>query len=255
MAAKQVIDLNCDLGEDPSDTGAERDLQLMKWISSANIACGFHAGDQATMIRAIQMALQNGVAIGAHPSYDDRNNFGQVVMDLSPDEVEDVVRRQLETFSELVNAQGAVLTHVKPHGALYNQAAKDGEIANAVAKTVREFSSELLLYGLSGSELICAGRRHGLRVVQEVFADRRYQRNGRLLSRSQPGAVIKRSDDALLQVRRMLLEGVVQTACEYTIPIQADTICVHGDGEDAASLAQGIGYLCEQLQVVVRPIE
>ncbi len=230
---KLVIDINCDLGE-----GCGNDAELMKYISSANIACGYHAGNADTMKRTVDLAIENGVAIGAHPSYGDRENFGRTEMNLSPKEVLDIVVKQVVALQNICNEVGAKLNHAKPHGALYNKSAKDVEIAQAIAFAVRAVDEHLVLYGLSGSHSIAVARKCGLRTASEVFADRTYQTDGSLTPRTEPTALIHDTDTAITQVLGMIKYGRVRSTDAIMIPIVADTVCIHGDGEHAVNFAR-----------------
>ena len=227
------IDLNCDMGE-----GYGNDAELMKYISSANIACGFHAGDVETMRRTVELAIAHEVAIGAHPGYRDRENFGRTEMSLSRDEVRRLIFDQLEALKAECGRQGAKIRHIKPHGALYNQAAKDRELASALAKAVSEFDSGLIFYGLSGSLMIEEADRVGLKTASEVFADRTYQFDGTLTPRSQPDALILETETSLTQVLDMVKYSRVRSADAIMVPIKAETICIHGDGPNAVEFAK-----------------
>lgn len=226
------IDLNCDLGE-----GGNSDAAMMPLITSANIACGIHAGDVDTMRAAVVLAQQFGVAIGAHPSLNDRENFGRKEMKVSYREAHLYVVTQTKLLQIIARQCGAKVTHVKPHGALYNMAARDAELADAIAAAVKEVDPTLILYGLAGSCLLDAGRVHGLQVASEVFADRTYQPNRSLTPRTQPNAVIAEEAVAVDQVIRMLRDGVVRTTDGTDVTIQADTVCLHGDGADPINFA------------------
>lgn len=226
------IDLNCDLGE-----GAGHDAVLMPLITSANIACGIHAGDDGTMRATVELAVRHGVAIGAHPSLNDRANFGRKEMPVSPAEVRQLVLTQTRLLQIIAKQCGAKVVHVKPHGALYNMAARDAGLAEAVASAVREAGRDLILFGLSGSKLIAAGQAAGLRVANEVFADRTYRADGSLTPRAEPGAVIAEAATAVAQVRQMVGEGVVRATDGSLVPTRADTVCLHGDGPNAVFFA------------------
>ena len=232
---RRRIDFNCDLGE-----GCGDDAAIMPSISSASIACGGHAGDAATMRATVALCLRHGVAIGAHPAFEDRANFGRRETALAAREIETLVTRQIDALAQVCAETGARLHHVKPHGALYNLAARDRDVAQAIARAVRRFDPSLFLYGLSGSEATAAAEAAGLRVAHEVFAERRYEADGRLTPRSRPDAVIEGIDDALQQVRAMLREGVVETRTGERVPIRADTLCLHGDRADAPAFAHAL---------------
>jgi UPF0271 protein len=230
-----TIDLNCDMGE-----GCGNDQTLLDLVSSANIACGFHAGDPSTMRRTADAAVERGVAIGAHPSFADRENFGRSRMSLSPREVFDIVLYQVAAMSAICESAGAKLHHVKPHGALYNQSANDPELASAIAEAVRTFDPNLVLYALSGGQLIEAGKSAGLKTASEAFADRTYTADGRLTPRSQPNALITDRRAALDQVLRMIEFSEVVASTGETVRVSADTICIHGDGETAVEFARTV---------------
>lgn len=229
------IDLNCDLGE-----GAAHDEELMPLITSANIACGGHAGDRETMLEAVKQARFYEVGLGAHPGYADRENFGRRELILSPDEIFQLVRDQIEALQAVAREREVLLTHVKPHGALYNQSAKDPAIATAVAGAVRAVNERLILFGLGGSELIGAGRRAGLPVASEVFADRTYGNDGLLTPRDHPQALIADPEAVSRQVMSMVCDGVVMSLDGKAVPITADTICLHGDGADPVGFAKQV---------------
>ncbi|WP_224978643.1 5-oxoprolinase subunit PxpA [Enterobacter asburiae] len=227
------IDLNADLGE-----GSRADAELMTLVTSVNIACGFHAGDAQTMLESVRNAIKNGVAIGAHPSFPDRENFGRTAMDLPPETVYAQVLYQIGALEAMVRAQNGVMRHVKPHGMLYNQAAKDADLADAIACAVWDCSPQLILVGLAGSELIRAGQRLGLTTRQEVFADRGYQPDGSLVPRTQAGALITDEGKALAQTLEMVRAGRVIAVDGTPANVQADTVCLHGDGEHALQFAR-----------------
>ena len=223
-----TIDLNCDLGE-----GAGHDAGLMPLITSANIACGGHAGDKATMCTTVELAQKHGVAIGAHPSFADRENFGRRELVMSAEEIWAMVMIQIMALRAI-----APLRHVKPHGALYNLAARDATVAGVVADAVLAVDKELILFALAGSELVNAGRARGLRVAEEVFADRTYQADGSLTPRSRPEAMIQDEGIMAAQALRMIHEGKVRSTDGVEVSIKADTICIHGDGPNAVTFAQ-----------------
>lgn len=229
------VDLNADLGE-----GGPDDAALLALVSSANIACGWHAGDARLMQATVDAALARGVAIGAHPSYPDRDNFGRSEMQLTPAEVRADVIYQVGALAALVRAAGGNLHHVKPHGALYNQAARDPALADAIATAVLDVDPALAVYGLAGSELLRAAERAGLRAVAEVFADRGYRADASLVPRSQPGAHVDDIDEAVDRTLRMLRDGVVQAVTGETVALQAQTICLHGDGPHALAFARAL---------------
>ena len=228
MTKRLYLDLNCDLGE-----GAGHDAELMPLITSANIACGAHAGDAATMRATVALAQKCGVVIGAHPGFADRENFGRREIVLPVAELQELVSTQIVALARL-----GPVGHVKPHGALYNLAARDAAVAGAVVAAVHATDASLLLFALAGSELVRAGRAAGLRVVEEVFADRTYQRDGSLTPRSRPDALIADEAAAVAQVLRMVREGVVRATDGTAVAIKAGTVCVHGDGPHAVAFAR-----------------
>ncbi len=228
-----AVDLNADLGEECGS-----DAALLKLVSSANIACGFHAGDAETMLACVREALKNGVAIGAHPSFPDRENFGRTAMTLPPETVYAQMLYQIGALAAIVRAEGGQLRHVKPHGMLYNQAAKDRDLADAIARAVSTVDPDLILVGLAGSELIRAGTRYGLITREEVFADRGYQADGSLVPRTQAGALIADEDQALAQTLEMIQRGRVKSITGEWAAVHAQTVCIHGDGEHALAFAR-----------------
>ena len=229
-----AIDLNCDMGE-----GMDADAELFPFISSCNIACGAHAGDEDIMRRTVAFALEHGVAVGAHPSYPDRENFGRIDIlgkTLRLAELEGILLEQLQQLQDICRAAGTRMRHVKPHGALYNRAAKDAVVASAITRTIAEFDPSLLLFGLSGSAMRRAADAAGIRFVSEVFADRTYQPDGSLTPRSQPDALIDDPRQAVEQVLRMTKQGNVMTFLG-PVSISVETICLHGDGPHAVQFA------------------
>ncbi|MFU0851139.1 5-oxoprolinase subunit PxpA [Kluyvera cryocrescens] len=228
-----MIDLNADVGE-----GCNSDAELLTLVSSANIACGFHAGDALMMLACVRESIKNGVAVGAHPSFPDRDNFGRTAMQLSPETVYAQTLYQVGALAAIVQAEGGLLRHVKPHGMLYNQAATDSVLADAIARAVLAVNPALILVGLAGSELIRAGERLGLPTRQEVFADRGYQASGQLVPRSQPGALIANEEQALAQTLEMIQRGRVRSIEGQWTSVNAQTVCLHGDGEHALAFAR-----------------
>lgn len=241
------IDLNCDLGE-----GYPHDAELMSIITSANIACGGHAGDESTMSATVRLAIDNGVAIGAHPGYLDKENFGRKPLKLSADAIRKLVVDQITQLRNIVKSQGADISHVKPHGALYNQAADDREIASAIAMAVHSVNPSLTVFGLSNSTLLDEARNAGLRVVGEAFADRRYTATGRLASRSIEGAVIKDPSAAAEQALKLARREPISTIDGSEILVEAETVCLHGDGVSAVSTARTIREYLENNGIGIR---
>ena len=211
--------LNCDLGE-----GIGNDAALMPFIDEANIACGFHSGDAFTMRETVALCIRHGVKIGAHPSYLDRENFGRKEIELSPEEIYLLVKKQIETLNQIVKTAGGKLNHVKPHGALYNTSAKNEVVAKAIAKAVKDVNGDLILFGLKGSLSIEVAQAIGLNTAEEAFADRRYESDGSLTPRSQPGACFTSVKEVIDQVKK----------------IKADTWCIHGDGPHALEFAKAL---------------
>ncbi|PYE47356.1 LamB/YcsF family protein [Paenibacillus barcinonensis] len=248
-----TLDINCDLGESYGTyrTMMKSDEAILPLITSANIACGFHAGDPATMRLTVEHAMMHQVAIGAHPGLPDLQGFGRRIMEITPREAYDMVVYQIGALEAFVRASGGQLHHVKPHGALYNMAAADIKLAQAIAEAVYQVEPELYLYGLAGSELMMAAKRTGVRGVSEVFADRTYCSDGRLTPRSHHGALIEQPEAALAQVLRMVKEGKVIAVDGTEVPIRADTVCIHGDGEHALTFAQTIREILEAAGVDV----
>ncbi|QCT01137.1 LamB/YcsF family protein [Paenibacillus algicola] len=240
------VDLNCDMGESFGAYTLGSDEELMEYVTSVNIACGFHAGDAATMRRTVTRALDKGAALGAHPGLQDLAGFGRRRMDITPQEAYDLVVYQIGALWGFIRAEGGAMQHVKPHGELYNMAAYQPKLAEAVAEAVYAVDPGLMLFGLAGSELIAAGERAGLRTASEVFSDRTYQVDGSLTSRRLPDALITNDDEAVLQVIRMIDEGKVLSQQGIDVSIRADTVCIHGDGEHAAAFAKKIHSALQQ---------
>jgi UPF0271 protein len=234
------LDLNCDMGESYAAWRMGDDEAVLEHVTSANIACGFHAGDARIMRETVQLAHARGVAIGAHPSLPDLQGFGRREMKVTPQEAYDFVLYQVGALAGICQAAGARLHHVKPHGALYNMAARDAALADAIARAVRDFDAQLVLYGLSGSRSIEAARNAGLRVANEVFADRTYQPDGSLTPRSRPDAMIADPARAIAQVERMVRQGEVVATDGSVVTIEADTVCIHGDQPGAVQFARAI---------------
>lgn len=238
MPQTYSIDLNCDMGESFGAWALGHDAALMPFITSANIACGYHAGDPAVMKATVRAALRHNVAIGAHPGLPDLVGFGRRDMAISPEEAFDMTVYQLGALQAVAKAEGGRLHHLKPHGALYNMAATNAALATALAEAVYKVQPELVLYGLAGSELTKAGEKLGLKTAHEVFADRTYQANGTLTPRRQPDALITDANVAIAQVLRMVQGGSLRTQQGTEVAIRADTVCLHGDGAHALEFAQ-----------------
>jgi len=244
-----AIDINCDMGE-----GMANDADVMPFISSANIACGYHAGNEKTLWNTIRLAKKNNVAIGAHVSFLDRANFGRREIVLPAAAIYELVIQQLIIIREIADSFDMKLHHVKPHGALYNMAAKDAEMARAIAEAVRDFDRSLIVYGLSNSLSIKEAERAGLRTANEVFADRAYLDDGSLVPRSQKGALIDSAASAMWQVLQIIQKKTVTTQSGKEISILADTICIHGDNPHAPVFGRFIYEKLKQSQVVVKAL-
>jgi len=245
----EEVDLNCDMGE-----GMDNDALIMPFISSANIACGYHAGDENTIWKTIELAINSKVAVGAHVSFFDKENFGRSEMTLSAAGVYDLVTQQLIIITEIVDSFEVKLNHVKPHGALYNMAAKDAILANTIASAVKDFDEHLVLFGLSGSHSINQAKAIGLRTASEVFADRTYRDDGSLTPRSEANALIEDPGKSVQQVLQMIKQHTVTTTTGKTIPIVAETICIHGDGRHAAAFARNIFENLKQNNIAIKAV-
>lgn len=243
----QTIDLNCDMGE-----GMPYDSALMPYISSANIACGYHAGDEDTMKRTIELALQHNVAIGAHPGFADKENFGRKDMFLKTEKYRELIIEQLSSIKKITDAFGVKLHHVKPHGALYNMASADKMLAAVIAKAIKEFDETLILYGLSGSHLIEEAKMNQLKTASEVFADRTYRDDGKLTVRNHPNALIRDAKTAVHQVLQMMKEKTVTSVNKKTVPIIAETVCIHSDGPHPVEFAKLIHQTISENNFVIK---
>lgn len=244
---KKTIDINCDLGE-----GVGNDEQIMPYISSANIACGYHAGNETTMRETVALCKKYTVAVGAHPSYPDKENFGRTDMLLHPGEIYEMIVKQINCLEKIAEDNDVPVHHVKPHGALYNMASRDKALAPFVALAILDTNPKYILYGLSGSYLIKEGKNLGVKTANEVFADRTYKDDGSLTSRSKPGALIQDADTAVAQAMQMVKEGTVTSINGKKIPIVAETICIHGDGEHAVEFAKAIREALEKEGIQIR---
>jgi len=234
------MDINCDMGESFGAYRIGSDAAIMPFISSANIACGLHAGDPLVMDATVKLALEHAVSIGAHPGYPDLQGFGRRNLDLAPEEVEAFVLYQVAALAGFVHARGGELTHVKPHGALYNQAAGERSLAQAIARGTARFSRSLVLVGLAGSLLVEMGSEAGLRTAAEAFADRAYNPDGSLRSRRLPGALIETPQEALNQALRLVQAGVAITRAGQTNFTPVDTLCIHSDNPASPQIAQAL---------------
>lgn len=239
------VDINCDLGESFGRFKLGEQEEILKYVTSANIACGFHSGDPTVMRETVKLAIDHGVKIGAHPGLPDLNGFGRRAMAITPQEGYDMVVYQIGALQGFLATFKEEMQHVKPHGALYNMAAKDRALAEAIAQAVYDVSPSLILFGLADSELTRAGEKIGLRTAHEFFADRTYQADGSLTSRSEPDAMITDRGQSAAQVIKAVKEGKVFTQQQTEVALRADTVCIHGDGEHALAFAQ---YLKETLE-------
>lgn len=231
-------DLNCDVGE-----GMDNDAAIMPYITSASIACGYHAGDDDTMKKTVELCLQHGVLIGAHPSYPDRANFGRVDMlhdKLKPAEIPELLFDQIHSLKMICEQEGTWLHHVKPHGALYNRAAKDAEVSRMICNAIRDIDPSLILYGLSNSITAQEAAYHDLQFMQEAFADRTYQDDGSLTPRNRSNALITETSVAVQQALQLAEEHTVTTVSGKVISVKVDTLCIHGDGPQALTFAKAI---------------
>ena len=243
----KTIDINCDLGE-----GIGNDELIMPYISSANIACGYHAGDANTMKQTVDLCKKYNVAVGAHPSFPDKENFGRTDMLLHPGEIYEMIIKQINGLEKVAMSADVPVHHVKPHGALYNMAARDKGLAPFVALALLDTNPKYILYGLSGSYLIKEAKNLGLKTVSEVFADRTYKDDGSLTSRNKPGALIENTDAAVAQVLQMVKERTVTSVTGKKVPIVAETICIHGDGEHAVEFAKAVYRALKENNIAVK---
>lgn len=249
-----VVDLNCDMGESFGAYVMGNDAAILETITSANIACGFHAGDPSTMRRTVRMALEKNVGIGVHPGLQDVVGFGRREMAITMEEAFDLVVYQIGALYGFVRAEGGRLRHVKPHGALYNMAAVNRDLSESIAEAVYKVDPDLILFGLAGSELVKAGERIGLKVAHEVFADRTYQADGTLTPRREANALITDPEAAIRQIVRMVKEGKVRATNGTDVTMKADTICIHGDGQTAVEFARVIPGALEREGIKVSKI-
>ncbi|WP_342513064.1 5-oxoprolinase subunit PxpA [Sporosarcina sp. FSL K6-1522] len=245
------IDLNADVGESFGSFTIGEDEALFSSITSANIACGFHAGDFNVMRKTVELAVRHNVSIGAHPGYPDLQGFGRRALVMPPREIYNAVVYQIGALKQFCAIQGVSINHVKPHGALYNTAAIDGEVANAIVEAIYDTVPEAYIYGLSNSELVSAGKRIGLQTAQEAFADRRYDADGKLCSRQLPNAVLHTYEEIEQQVMDIVLNKQVQTLTGAAVTMEADTLCFHGDGSDVALRVQKIRQALEVANIRV----
>lgn len=247
------LDINCDMAEGFGRGRQSEDLGIMKWITSVNVACGLHAGDPHIICRTVEAALRHGVKIGAHPGYPDVQGFGRRSMNLSAREVYELVLYQVAALSGVTKALGGSLHHVKLHGALYNEAAEQPELAEAVVQAIGDIDADLILYALSGSKLVEIGLEYGLQVAEEVFADRAYLPNGRLAPRELEGSVLISKEEQMQQTRQLVLEQTVQTVDGSVIALAADTLCVHAESPDLLPFLTELHRWAKQHDVKIEP--
>ena len=248
------IDLNCDLGESYGAYRLGMDEEIIPLISSANVACGFHAGDFNTMAKTVKLCGENGISMGAHPGFPDLQGFGRRNMNLSPAEVCNLITYQIGALAAFCRSAGVPLRHVKPHGALYNMAAKNPDLAKAICQGIYDFDPSLILLGLSGSEMLGQAKEIGLPYAAEVFADRAYEDDGTLVARSKPGAMITDEDEAVARVIRMILEHKVTSISGKEIEICPDSVCVHGDSPKALLFVRKIRTALEAEGIAIQPL-
>ena len=245
------VDLNCDLGESFGRYRLGEQAEILKYVTSANVACGFHAGDPTVMRETVELAIANGVQIGAHPGLPDLNGFGRREMNITPQEAYDMVVYQIGALQGFLTTKGVTMQHVKPHGALYNMASVNRPIADAIAKAVYDVSPQLILFGLASSELTAAGEAIGLQTVHEVFADRTYQADGTLTSRKLENALITDETVAIAQIVKMVKQGTVTSIQGTEVTLKAESICIHGDGAHAVEFAKHARTEFEAQQIQV----
>ncbi|HTP02582.1 MAG TPA: 5-oxoprolinase subunit PxpA [Anaerolineales bacterium] len=245
------MDLNCDMGESFGRYTIGEDEEVMPYITSVNVACGLHAGDPAVMHATVRLAKQHGVAVGAHPGWPDLQGFGRREMSMTPDEAEGYLLYQIGALAAFARQEGVKLRHVKPHGALYNQAAIDRALADVIARTVWSFDKNLILVGLAGSALVKAGAAMGLRVANEAFPDRRYNADGTLTSRKQTGALVADPQDVAANAVTLARDGILFGGKRVRI----DTLCLHGDNTHAAQNAQSVRIALEKARIPVKPLQ
>lgn len=250
-----AIDLNSDLGESYGAYKMGRDADIIPLVSSANVACGFHAGDPTIMAKTAKLCKDSGAAMGAHPGYPDLQGFGRRNMNVSPTDVKNLILYQVGALAAFCKSEGIRLQHLKPHGALYNMAAKDPALARAICEGIQEFDGNLILLGLAGSEMLRQAKEIGLPCASEVFADRAYEDDGTLVSRTKPGAMISDEDEAVARVIGMIKNHTVTTITGKEIEIIPDSVCVHGDSEKALLFVEKIRAALEGEGIEVKPLK
>ena len=249
------VDLNSDLGESFGRYTIGSDDRIIPLITSANIACGFHASDPVVMMKTVNMVKEAGTGAGAHPGYPDLMGFGRRNMNVSHEEAKAYTLYQISALGGMCKAAGVKLSHVKPHGAMYNMAGKDYELSKAICEAIKEYDPSLIVMGLAGSQMVKAARDMGLKTAEEVFADRAYEEDGSQVARSKQGAMIEDEDEAIARVIRMVKEGKVQAITGKDIDIKADSVCVHGDGEKALLFVEKIRKALTDEGIEICPLE
>ena len=248
------ININCDLGEKSKHHSNHNDPKLLNIVNSANIACGFHAGDEETMSQVVSISKKNGVSIGAHPSFKDPENFGRKRMILSSQEIRKLIIDQYEILQKIASSKGASVTHIKPHGALNNMACEDMDLANLLAKSINEISKELIYLVPTGSKMEEAAKKFNMKIACEIFADRNYEDDGNLVSRSKPHAIITDSEIAKKHVLNMVNNQALNCYSGKKIPCEIDSVCIHGDNENSLSTAKSIKKNLEENEISLVPL-
>ena len=248
------ININCDLGESSKFCSTENDPLLLKIVNSANIACGYHAGDKPTMEKTVRISKENNVSIGAHPSFNDPENFGRKRVNLSSSEISKLIVDQINILSNIASISGIEVTHVKPHGALNNMACEDYELAKTISESIIQVSKDLIFLVPTGSQMEKAGKKLGMRIAAEIFADRNYEDDGNLVSRSKDNAMITNPDIAKKHVIKMVENQALNCYSGKQIPCEIDSICVHGDGESAVSTAKQIKEGLIKSRIILKPL-
>ena len=249
------ININCDLGESSKLHSTENDPSLLEIVNSANIACGYHAGDKPTMEKTIEISKKNNVSVGAHPSFNDRENFGRKRLNLPSSEIKKLIIDQINILSEVANKMGTKVTHVKPHGALNNMACEDYDLAKVISESIMQVSKELIFLVPTGSQMEMAGKKLGMKIAAEIFADRNYEDNGNLVSRSKDNAMITDPEIAKEHVIKMVENQALNCYSGKQIPCKIDSVCVHGDGKSAVNTAKEIKVGLIKSGVTLKPLD
>tara|TARA_B100000795_G_scaffold7819_1_gene5632 strand:+ start:327 stop:1103 length:777 start_codon:yes stop_codon:yes gene_type:complete len=248
------ININCDLGEKSKLHSNKYDPDLLEIVNSANIACGYHAGDEETMNQVVKISKNNGVSIGAHPSFKDLKNFGRKRINLSPIEIRKLLIDQYEILQKIANKHGQIVTHIKPHGALNNMACEDIELATTIAKVINELNKDIIYLVPTGSKMQEAAKKFDMKIACEIFADRNYEDDGNLVSRKKPNALITSSDEAKKHVLRMVENQSLNCHSGKQIPCEIDSVCIHGDSESALSIAKSIKNILIDNGLKLKPL-